>query len=97
MEILRRCAKLSAGFFDDEILKDLQLKSRVVKDLVCNALYAAVNWIREMLNSFVKEVDIDMRSKIFLRGNHLLALESKLRIALCAHQPIGLSLLVQHI
>ena len=79
------CLGCPLALFDDEILKDLQLKSRVVKDLVCNALYAAVNWIREMLNSFIKEVDIDMRSKVFLRGNHLLALESKLRIALCAH------------
>ena len=75
------CLGCPLALFDDEILKDLQLKSRVVKDLVCNALFAAVNWIREMLNSFVKEVDIDMRSKVFLRGNHLLALESKLRIA----------------
>ena len=79
------CLGCPLALFDDEILKDLQSKSRVVKDLVCNALYAAVNWIREMLNSFIKEVDIDMRSKVFLRGNHLLALESKLRIALCAH------------
>ena len=44
-----------------------------MKDLVCNALYAAVNWIREMLNSFVKEVDIDKEIESILRGNHLLA------------------------
>ncbi len=42
------CLGCPLALFDDEILKDLQSKSRVVKDLVCNALYAAVNWIREL-------------------------------------------------
>jgi hypothetical protein len=48
------------------------------KDAVCVSLYYAINWFREVVNSFSVVNDPDIRVKVLQRVQHILELEQRL-------------------
>ena len=56
-----------------------------VKDTVCNSLFLAVNWVREVLNAFVSQPSLDMQSLVHHRLVLLTTLEDFLAVCLADH------------
>ena len=80
------CLGCPLALFDESTdLMELTAKSRSVQNVACDALFVAINWVREMLNSFIGEKSSEMRAKVFIRVVHLLELESNLRVAIEAN------------
>ena len=48
------------------------------RETVCLALFYAVDWIRELINAFATQEDVDMRGKVLTRLHQLVWLERRL-------------------
>jgi hypothetical protein len=64
----------------DETSLQLSQKSTIVREFVCSTLYHAVNWFRQILNTFVSYESPETRIKILQRAHQLIELENKMNI-----------------
>jgi len=60
-------------------IKDLAELPEATKSTLCATLFITSNWMRELLNAFVDQPDVDMQKLILIRLNRLLGLEVTLQ------------------
>ena len=65
----------------DESALELSQESTIVREFVCSTLFHAVNWFRQVLNTFVGYEDAECRIKVLRRAHQLIELEDKMQKA----------------
>ncbi|KAJ2656256.1 Fanconi anemia group D2 protein [Coemansia sp. RSA 1200] len=61
-----------------ELIVSIQLWPPELRRVLCTSLYAAANWIREVINAFADQTSAEMRNKVMMRVNQLWQIESDL-------------------
>ncbi|KAJ1772573.1 Fanconi anemia group D2 protein [Coemansia sp. RSA 1813] len=61
-----------------ELTESIRLWPPELRRIVCTSLYAAANWVREIINAFADQPSAEMRSKVVVRVNQLWQIESDL-------------------
>ncbi|KAJ1902082.1 Fanconi anemia group D2 protein, partial [Coemansia sp. IMI 209127] len=61
-----------------ELIGSIKLWPADLRRIVCTSLYAAANWVREIINAFADQPSAEIRSKVVVRVNQLWQIESDL-------------------
>ncbi|KAJ2691868.1 hypothetical protein GGH99_002112, partial [Coemansia sp. RSA 1285] len=61
-----------------ELIFSIRLWPPELRRVLCTSLYAAANWIREVINAFADQPSAEMRNKVVMRVNQLWQIESDL-------------------
>ncbi|KAJ2865256.1 Fanconi anemia group D2 protein [Coemansia erecta] len=61
-----------------ELIGSIRLWPADLRRIVCTSLYAAANWVREVINAFADQPAAEIRSKVVVRVNQLWQIESDL-------------------
>ena len=61
------------------LTQDFAALPEAIKSTLCASLFISANWMRELLNAFVDQPDVDLQKCILTRLNRLLELEGTLQ------------------
>ncbi|XP_056884964.1 Fanconi anemia group D2 protein isoform X2 [Takifugu flavidus] len=67
---------------DVDVIEKIDSLSKAERDFICTLLFHAINWFREVINSFCQQEDIDVKMKVITRLQNITYLHTLLEEAL---------------
>ncbi|XP_061195193.1 Fanconi anemia group D2 protein-like [Saccostrea echinata] len=97
--LLRMCEQRQNGNLDEidavlgcpiflpksEVIDKIESLSTKEKDIICTALFHALNWFREIINAFATQIDPEMKGKVITRLHNITEVTKSLEKCLSSH------------
>ncbi|KAI4901467.1 hypothetical protein NFI96_014945, partial [Prochilodus magdalenae] len=69
---------------DMEVVEKLESLSKVEREFLCSLLFYTINWFREVVNAFCRQMDPEMKMKVITRLQNITYLQTLLETCLAA-------------